>query len=309
MSSTTIPAYNPIDDHRPSANGAPRSGRAGNVDRSKGAEAGQSADIVRYAVEVPEASVHPQHSWYPPMKSVADSVMAAILLVVSLPVIFVCALLVRLSSKGPAFYRQTRTGKNGKPFKLIKLRTMIQDAEVGTGAVWSAGENDERITRVGRWLRKTHLDEFPQLINVLLGQMSLVGPRPERPEFVAKLEWEIPYYRERLNVKPGITGLAQLRLPPDTTTDSVRQKLIHDLYYVRYLSPWIDFQLLVVTAWLLVSELLKSSMRFLWLPTQEAIEHGFQQALGVPLRTLSVSPSPGSASGSNKGHDLSLRQA
>ncbi len=216
---------------------------------------------------------------YPFWKRVADVLLSLALFVLLGPVICVAALLVKLTSRGPAIYRQTRLGKNGRPFTLLKLRTMVDDAEAQTGPVWSIGD-DPRSTPLGRLLRKTHIDEFPQLLNVLAGQMSLVGPRPERPEIIATLNSQVPHYGERLQVRPGITGLAQLRLLPDADLDCVRRKLVHDLYYVQCVGPWLDFRLLIVTAWKLLAELCHSAWTCLALPSHQAIEHGFRQIVG-----------------------------
>jgi lipopolysaccharide/colanic/teichoic acid biosynthesis glycosyltransferase len=206
--------------------------------------------------------------------------LALALLIVSAPVVLVAALLVKLSSRGPALYRQTRVGLDGRHFVLLKLRTMKHNAEADTGPVWST-ENDGRVTAVGSLLRRTHIDEFPQLFNVLRGEMSLVGPRPERPEFVAKLDWEIPYYRERLKVRPGITGLAQLRLRADTSLESVRQKVVNDVYYVRHVNPALDGKLLVMTAWRLLNEVFCFFWNFFTLPNPEEVERGFHRAVGL----------------------------
>src|SRR5262249_9538196 len=159
-----------------------------------------------------------------------DFVLAAILILATSPVVLIAALLIRLTSRGPVFYRQVRLGKEGRPFRLVKLRTMRDNAESQTGPAWSS-QNDSRVTPLGKLLRQTHVDEFPQLWNVLRGEMSLVGPRPERPEFVLRLERAIPFYCARMNVRPGITGLAQLRLPPDDGLESVRRKVVHDIFY------------------------------------------------------------------------------
>lgn len=170
------------------------------------------------------------------------------------PALFVIAILVvivRLTSSGPAIFRQQRVGRNGRVFTMYKIRTMRQDAEVGTGAVW-AQQGDPRITRVGRVLRKLHLDEFPQLINVLKGEMSLVGPRPERPEFTQRLAVDVPGYLERLQVHPGITGLAQINLPPDTDLESVRRKLHLDLRYIGEANLLLDVRMFLCTATRLV---------------------------------------------------------
>ncbi|MFM8218713.1 MAG: sugar transferase, partial [Planctomycetaceae bacterium] len=139
-----------------------------------------------------------------------DLVLSLVLLVLALPIMAVAAALVRCSSSGPAIYRQIRLGLGGRPFVIFKLRTMVDGAEKATGPVWSSGVGrDQRITPLGSFLRNTHVDELPQLFNVLMGQMSLVGPRPERPEFVEPLLDQLPGYAHRLRVLPGVTGLAQ----------------------------------------------------------------------------------------------------
>jgi len=179
-------------------------------------------------------------------KHAVDRCMAAILLVPALPVIGLLVLLVRLTSRGPGIYRQVRVGKDGRLFTMYKIRSMAADAEVRSGAVW-ARKRDPRVTGLGRFLRALHLDELPQLFNVLRGEMSLVGPRPERPEFVEMLSARIPGYCDRLAVPPGITGLAQLNLPPDTDLNSVRRKLFLDLEYVACGGLAFDVCLLLCT--------------------------------------------------------------
>ncbi len=235
------------------------------------------------------ASFVPGHSWYTPVKRCADCLLAAVLLVLAAPVMAVGAILVKLTSRGPALYRQVRMGQGGRHFTLFKLRTMRQDAEAATGPVWST-ENDPRITPLGHLLRRTHIDEFPQLWNVLRGEMSLVGPRPERPEFVARLDWEVPWYRERLNVRPGITGLAQMCLPADASIDSVRRKVVYDLYYVRYVTPGLDIKLMCLTAWRLLRELSRFFRRSVVLPDHAEIERGYQRAAGVKVETTEATP-------------------
>lgn len=214
--------------------------------------------------------VEPKHAWYLPCKVVLEFAAGLVLLLLLAPVIALAAIAVKLTSSGPAFYSQTRLGRGGRPFRIIKLRTMVHNAESRTGPVWSQA-GDPRVTPIGRVLRATHIDEFPQLINVLLGQMSLVGPRPERPEFVRDLEFRLPGYSDRLNVRPGITGIAQLNLPPDRDLNSVRRKLIHDLYYVRYCSPWLDFQVLVFTGWDFVREMALGSWRLIAPPSVKIV--------------------------------------
>ena len=175
-----------------------------------------------------------------------DRIVGALLLLLCSPVILVCALLVKLTSRGPAFYLQERVGENGRLFRIIKLRTMIADAERVSGPVWAAAE-DPRVTRVGRVLRRLHLDELPQLANVMRGHMSLVGPRPERPHFVNTLRTRIPGYEDRFRVKPGITGLAQVTNGPDQTEEDVRKKLELDRQYMQQMCWGMDFMLMART--------------------------------------------------------------
>src|SRR5206468_10815773 len=139
----------------------------------------------------------------------------------------VLMLLVRATSRGPAIFKQVRLGRGGRPYALYKIRSMAHDCERLTGPRWATAK-DPRVTPLGRFLRRSHLDELPQLWNVIRGEMSLVGPRPERPEFVARLERQVPGYRERLGILPGITGLAQVQLPPDEDLDHVRRKVACD---------------------------------------------------------------------------------
>jgi lipopolysaccharide/colanic/teichoic acid biosynthesis glycosyltransferase len=258
-------------------------------------------------------SVEPRLSWYIPVKRCADLLAAAVLLVLLSPFIVLGVILVKLTSRGPAFYSQVRVGKDGQEFTLFKLRTMKHNAEAETGPVWSTAR-DSRVTSVGKLLRSSHIDEFPQLWNVLRGQMSLVGPRPERPEFVAKLDWEVPYYRERLKVRPGITGLAQLRLEADTTLDCVRRKVEHDVYYVRHINPWLDLKLMMFTAFRLIRELNNHSWRCVVLPSTDEIGHGFHRAVGLAEFDMGVAhfpipAAPRSALGSDPGIDEVLNAA
>jgi lipopolysaccharide/colanic/teichoic acid biosynthesis glycosyltransferase len=142
------------------------------------------------------------------------------------------AALIKLDSRGSVIYRQERVGEKSRSFQLIKFRTMVQDAENGTGPVW-AGTNDPRVTRVGRYLRRYRIDELPQFLNVLKGEMNLVGPRPERPEFVKTLEKEIPYYSLRHTIKPGVTGWGQVKHSYSGNIDESREKLAYDLFYIK----------------------------------------------------------------------------
>ncbi|MNY12702.1 UDP-N-acetylgalactosamine-undecaprenyl-phosphate N-acetylgalactosaminephosphotransferase [compost metagenome] len=167
-----------------------------------------------------------------------------------LPII---ALLIKLESNGPVIYSQVRVGKGGKPFKIYKFRSMIQNAESG-GAVW-ARENDTRITKVGMFLRKSRLDELPQLVNVLIGDMSLVGPRPERPEFGETLSDAIPFYNRRHIVLPGITGWAQIKFPYAASIADAREKLQYDLYYIKNRSIFLDLVILARTILVVIKKL------------------------------------------------------
>jgi sugar transferase (PEP-CTERM system associated) len=181
-------------------------------------------------------------------KRIGEAVMAAGLLAITAPLLALIALAVRLDSRGPALYGQTRVGERGRTFALLKFRTMREDAEAITGPVWASGAWDPRVTRIGRFLRKVRLDELPQLLNVLRGEMSFVGPRPERPHFVEKLRAVIPYYDERHSVRPGITGWAQVRFPYGSTIEDAEQKLQYDLYYVKNMSLIMDLAIILETA-------------------------------------------------------------
>jgi lipopolysaccharide/colanic/teichoic acid biosynthesis glycosyltransferase len=182
-----------------------------------------------------------------PWKSLLDRALALLLLVPGLPLIAILVALVRLTSRGPGIYRQQRVGRGGRVFTMYKLRSMRIDAEAASGPVWAQAGKDSRVTPLGEQLRRLHLDELPQLLNVLRGEMSLVGPRPERPEFVAVLAEQIPGYLDRLTVRPGVTGLAQINLPPDTDLDSVRRKLVLDREYIDRASILLDLRIIACT--------------------------------------------------------------
>jgi sugar transferase (PEP-CTERM system associated) len=179
-------------------------------------------------------------------KRLFDVAASGLLLLLTLPLIALTALAVKLESAGPAFFRQRRVGLYGEPFDVIKLRSMREDAEVGGKAVW-AQKDDPRVTRVGRIIRKLRIDELPQAWSVLKGDMSFVGPRPERPQFVADLEARLPYYAERHVVKPGITGWAQINYPYGASVEDAREKLELDLYYAKNYSPFLDLLILLQT--------------------------------------------------------------
>jgi sugar transferase (PEP-CTERM system associated) len=179
------------------------------------------------------------------VKRAMDIGLALLGLVLSLPVMLVVALAVKLDSKGPVLFRQKRVGERGRIFVLNKFRSMSVDAE-RHGPVWAAAR-DPRVTRIGGWLRRSRLDELPQFWNVLVGDMSFVGPRPERPEFVGTLQREIPFYMGRHSVKPGITGWAQVRHRYAASVEDSLEKLQYDLYYIKNLSPLLDLVILLST--------------------------------------------------------------
>lgn len=186
------------------------------------------------------------------IKRMIDIAISSVVFAIALPFMLLIALLVMLTSSGKALYLQKRVGYRGREFTLVKFRTMRQDAEKETGAVW-ATKGDPRVTPIGRFLRSTRIDELPQIWNVLIGDMSLVGPRPERKIFVEQFSNKIPFYTRRLNVKPGITGWAQIRRGYDETLDDVREKLQYDLFYLENISISLDIKILLNTLWVMVS--------------------------------------------------------
>jgi lipopolysaccharide/colanic/teichoic acid biosynthesis glycosyltransferase len=180
-------------------------------------------------------------------KRVMDFMLAVAGLILTMPLLAFAALLIKLSSPGPIIYLQNRVGKDGEIFRIYKLRTMRQDAEKRTGAVW-AKENDPRVTSVGRVLRKAHIDEIPQLLNVLKGEMSIVGPRPERPEMIRDLKTLIRDYEKRLQVPPGITGLAQVAWHRyDETIEDVKKKIKYDVLYIKKRRVLVDLRIMANT--------------------------------------------------------------
>ncbi len=189
---------------------------------------------------------HPLSGWDRFLKRVTDIFLSAVSLLVLSPIMLLIALLIKIDSNGPIFYKQKRIGLRGKQFLLYKFRSMIADAEKYTGPVW-AKKNDWRITRMGKIMRPFRLDELPQLFNVLAGDMSFVGPRPERPHFVAQFIEKIPLYRLRHTVLPGITGLAQVKYSYDQTIEDVKKKLIYDLEYINNISLRLDLKIFLKT--------------------------------------------------------------
>jgi exopolysaccharide biosynthesis polyprenyl glycosylphosphotransferase len=188
--------------------------------------------------------------WHEPkfsiaLKNLLDKMVSLLIILITLPIWIIVPIIIKISSRGPIFYIQKRIGYRGRPFYLIKFRTMIEDAEK-FGPQW-AQENDPRVTPVGKILRKTHLDELPQLINILKGEMSFVGPRPERPEFVEELRQKIPFYDLRHLVKPGLTGWAQLNFRYGASIEDAREKLEYDLYYIKNRSLILDLAIILKT--------------------------------------------------------------
>lgn len=185
------------------------------------------------------------------LKRITDLVLGTLMLIVSAPIWILLFAIIPLDSRGPIFYSQTRVGVNGRTFRLLKFRSMVQDAEQLTGPVLTQ-QDDPRVTRIGRFIRRTRLDELPQLLNVLAGQMSLVGPRPERTEFVERFVKEIPLYERRLNVKPGLTGWSQVHLRYDSTADQTAIKLQHDFFYIENMSLPLDLRILFMTLFVIL---------------------------------------------------------
>jgi len=204
-----------------------------------------------HGVELQEVFAFNMPPWQVKVKRLLDVAVAGLLLLTTSPLLLLTAAVIKLDSKGPVFYSQERVGLYGRAFMVHKFRTMRTDAEKG-GPQW-ATKNDPRITRIGRFLRKTRIDEIPQLLCVLQGDMSMVGPRPERQHFVEKLREQIPFYMFRLKMKPGLTGWAQVRHSYDTSIEDVQKKLKYDLYYFENMSLLLDVQILIRTVWVVLT--------------------------------------------------------
>jgi len=213
---------------------------------------GQARTNQIYGFPLIEVMPHIMQPWEESAKRLMDVVVSLMILTLSAPLWIVIGLAIKLNSPGPLVYSQERVGKDGKIFKMHKFRTMYKDAEANTGPVW-ATTNDPRVTTVGRFLRKTRLDEIPQFIDVLRGDMSLVGPRPERPYFVEILSKEIPLYKRRLAVKPGITGWAQIKQGYDTSIEDVKSKVRYDLFYIENMSFRMDLKILLLTIYTMIA--------------------------------------------------------
>ncbi len=207
---------------------------------------------------------------YDRVKAMVDLAVAAVLLVLASPVILLCLVAVRLGSKGSPLYSQQRLGSSGRIITIYKIRTMYEDCERHFGPIWS-GPGDPRVTPLGRILRATHLDELPQLLNVVRGEMSLIGPRPERPEIVAQLERCIPAYRDRLRVPPGLSGLAQILQGPDTSLHDVQTKLRYDIYYLDNRGFRLDLRIALATLLHLVRVPGPIIVRFFRFPTYDLL--------------------------------------
>ncbi|MCK5740736.1 MAG: sugar transferase, partial [Chlorobi bacterium] len=189
--------------------------------------------------------------WQEALKKVLDIVFSALVLILGSPVWLLVAIIVKLDSPGPVFYKQERVGKNGRLFMMFKYRSMVPDAEKG-GPRWTS-VNDTRVTKFGKFLRSSHLDEVPQFLNVLIGEMSLVGPRPERPVFVEKFSEMIPYYKRRLVVRPGITGWWQVKYTTYVESkEEIENRLKDDFFYIENMSMKLDIEIIVRTVFLVL---------------------------------------------------------
>lgn len=207
------------------------------------------------------------------LKRACDLSVGLVMLVAAVPVIAAAWIAVRLTSRGPGFYSQMRVGRNGRHYRIYKIRTMYHNCELTSGIRWCK-KHDSRITPIGSVLRKLHVDELPQLWNVLIGDMSLVGPRPERPELVGPLAAMLPGYAERHLVRPGLTGLAQIQLPADTDVESVRRKLVLDRCYVGQCMVWLDVRIMFGTVVYLCGFSYASVRRMVRLPNPLPDEDG-----------------------------------
>jgi exopolysaccharide biosynthesis polyprenyl glycosylphosphotransferase len=198
---------------------------------------------------VPLIDINPNimSPWEKLVKRCSDIILSVVGLLLFLPFGLIISLVIKLDSKGPVFYTQERLGKGGKPFKMIKFRSMTDKADVKDGKVVVTTEDDHRITKIGQFMRKFRIDEIPQLINVLKGDMSIIGPRPDLKESTDLLEKQLPLYRRRLRVKPGITGWAQITVPYPMTLEEHKQKLSCDIYYIENMSLKLDLKIILNT--------------------------------------------------------------
>jgi exopolysaccharide biosynthesis polyprenyl glycosylphosphotransferase len=212
---------------------------------------GQARTVQLYGFPLIDINPQLMTDWERAAKRIIDIVVSFLMLVASIPITIATAIAIKIESDGPVIYKQERSGLNGKVFKVYKFRSMYQDAEKRTGPVWSQ-KDDPRITKVGRFIRRVRIDELPQIWNVFKGEMSLVGPRPERPFFVEQLAKEIPYYKRRLRVRPGITGWAQVKHKYDESVEDVKTKLQFDLFYIENMSLKTDIKILFRTVFVVL---------------------------------------------------------
>lgn len=207
---------------------------------------GQARTSQLYGIPLIDIMPELMPEWEKKLKRISDVIISLIILIISMPINILVPILIKMDSKGPVLFKQDRIGMKDRAFKIYKFRSMFQDAEKHTGPVWSI-KDDPRVTRVGRIMRKLRIDEIPQFFNVLKGEMSLVGPRPERPYFVEMLAEQLPYYRRRLRVRPGITGWAQVKHKYDESIEDVKVKLRYDLFYIENMSFRMDIKILART--------------------------------------------------------------
>ncbi len=212
---------------------------------------GQARTNQLYGFPLIDILPHFMPEWERKVKRLMDIGISIFILLTFLPIWLLVALAIKLDSRGPIFYKQQRVGKDGREFTILKFRSMVKDAESMTGPKW-AEKKDPRITRVGRIIRKLRVDEVPQFFNVLKGEMSLIGPRPERPYFVERFKKDIPFYTRRLKVKPGITGWAQIKGEYDTSIENVKEKLQYDLFYLENMSLRMDLKIILNTIYVML---------------------------------------------------------
>ncbi|MBK9098356.1 MAG: sugar transferase [bacterium] len=207
---------------------------------------GQARTSQLYGIPLIDIMPELMPEWEKRLKRISDVLISLLILLITLPLNVLVAIAIKLDSKGSILFKQDRIGMNGREFKIYKFRSMYKDAEKHTGPVWST-KDDPRVTRVGKIMRKLRIDEIPQFFNVLKGEMSLVGPRPERPYFVEMLSEQLPYYKRRLKVRPGITGWAQVKHKYDESIEDVKVKLRYDLFYIENMSLRMDLKILART--------------------------------------------------------------
>jgi lipopolysaccharide/colanic/teichoic acid biosynthesis glycosyltransferase len=263
------------------------------LNRLEGETTVETATInLQHGRKTPQMKIHIPK--YFAAKAWPSRTIGVVLLVLAAPLILVLVAIVRFTSSGRGLYSQSRTGKDGEEFMMYKIRTMYENAESVTGPKWCS-KGDSRITPVGKLFRLLHLDELPQLINVVRGEMDLIGPRPERPVFVAWLSREIPNYKERLRVRPGVTGLAQINLPPDETIECVRKKLVLDCEYIQRASLSMDLRILACTFLRMIG--IRQGRAARWLQVRYAVDSLENSPI---LEPFSAPRSPSRADGEHR---------